>query len=232
MEDFAAIFVSEPLTPQQDARLPQAEAIVDKAFPAGTYRKMMDETLAPMMDQISASVNTIPIGQIAAIAGLEPEQVDTLGEATLGEVMEIIDPAYEARTRLINASVIKLVADLADEIEPSFRAGLARAYAVRFERGELNDIAQFFATPSGEKYAAQSFLIFTDPQVMSVMGEMMPLMMKRMPELMAGMRAEMESLPEPRNIEDLSPAERERLAELLGVSATDLEPVDEGGDEV
>lgn len=223
MAAMAKAFEAKPLDTQQQARLPVAKQIVEKAFPPGTYRKMMDETMAPMMENISQSVRNLPISQIALMGGLTPDEVDALGEGTLEEVMAIVDPAFGERMSAINTITVALITDVMDEIEPSYRAGLARAYAVRFSDRELADINAFFATPTGSNYAAQSMLIYTDPQVMSVMKEMMPIMMKRMPELMGSMRETMEGQPKPRSFSDLSDAEKAKVADLLGISVEQME---------
>ena len=52
--------------------------------------------------------------------------------------------------------------------------------------------------------------------------EMMPAMMKQMPAITQKLKQAMAGLPEPRKPEDLSPAEKTRLAELLGVPEEQL----------
>ena len=60
-----------------------------------------------------------------------------------------------------------------DRIEPSYRAGLARAFATRFSAAELDELNRFFSTPVGARYAGESMLIYADPQVMAAMNELM-----------------------------------------------------------
>ncbi|MEO1222418.1 MAG: DUF2059 domain-containing protein, partial [Pseudomonadota bacterium] len=108
------------------------------------------------------------------------------------------------------------------EIEPAYRSGLARAYAVRFTSEELADLSAYFDTPVGKKYAAQSFLIFADPQVMSSMNEIMPAMMQRMPSMMELIGEAASGFPEGRSFSSLNAEERSQLAQLLGVSEEEL----------
>ena len=210
-------FAAAGLTAEQQSRLPAAERVVAQVFPQGTYRKMMDASMQPMMDAMMESMKAMPMAQIAAMTGMSTEEMAKLGDASIGELMEIIDPAFEERLAISNRVTVSMVTELMDEIEPSYRSGLMRAYAVRFTEAELADISAFFATETGRKYAPESILLFTDPQVMSVMGEMMPAMMERMPALTKQMTEEMESLPKPKRPEELSESDKARLAEILGV---------------
>ncbi len=219
---FGDMFKAEPLTAEQEARLPQAETVVDKIFPPGSFAKMMEDTLEPMMDAITASVGELPLGQIAALAGRDPADVAEMGDATLGEVMAILDPAHEERNRIVTEITVDMTLELMERLEPSYRAGLMRAYAVRFTEEEMAELNRFFETPVGSHYAAESMLIYADPQVMSAMNEMMPMMMEMMPGMMERMQESMASLPAPKSYEDLGAEERGQLAAALGVSKEDL----------
>ncbi|TAD84666.1 MAG: DUF2059 domain-containing protein [Sphingomonadales bacterium] len=213
---------AEPLTTEQEARIPAAEQVVARIFPPGTYAKMMNDTMKPMMDNIMGSFMDVPVSEIAKLSGLPAEQLPQMGEGSLREVMAILDPAFEERTKLMSGMTMQLVSDMMVEIEPSYRAGLARAYASRFTETELADMAAYFATPTGAKYAAESMLINTDPQVMATMNEMMPTMMRLMPEMMAKAKEAEAQFPPQRSFSDLSQAEQARLAELLGTTVEAL----------
>lgn len=219
---FDEMFPAEPLTPEQEARLPMAQAVVAHIFPPGTYARMMDEMMGPMMDSILGSMAQIPVAQLAAIAGMEQAQVAAMGEAQLGEVMAIVDPVYERRNAVASDVMMEMMGDVMKRIEPSYREGLARAYAVRFEPSDLTELERFFQTPVGSRYAAESMLIYADPQVMSAMNEVMPAVLEMMPAMMEQMQQRMADLPEPRKMSELSDAELQRLSELLGVPAADL----------
>ncbi|RXZ64840.1 DUF2059 domain-containing protein [Pelagerythrobacter rhizovicinus] len=219
---FGEMFPAEPLTPEQEARLPMAQAVVAHIFPPGTYARMMEEMMGPMMDSILGSMAQIPVAQLAAIAGMEQSQVAAMGEAKLGEVMAIVDPAHERRSAVASDVMVEMLGDVMERIEPSYREGLARAYATRFDPVDLAELDRFFQTPVGSRYAAESMLIFADPQVMSAMNEAMPAVLEMMPAMMERMQQRMEDLPEPRALSDLSDAELQRLSELLGVPAEEL----------
>lgn len=217
------MFEADPLTAEQKARLPLALTTVDKVFPVGTYRKLMEETMAPMFDNMFGKMGEWPVATFARIGGVPEDQVAGLGDTTLQEITEIVDPAFQERTRLTGQAAVEMITNLVDQIEPSYRAGLARAYAVRFTDAQLTELNAFFETPTGSYYAGQSMLIYADPQVMAAMNEMMPAMMEMMPAMMADMEERTAALPPAKTYGDLTADERTRLSELLGVSEEDLE---------
>lgn len=216
------VFKAEPLLPEQQARLPQAEAVVGQLFPPGTYRKMMDQMMGPMMDGIMSQIGQLPLADIARISGLDEASLAGIGDAKLGEIAAIVDPAFEERNRITGQVSVGMVSRLMDRIEPSYRAGLARAFATRFSASELAELQQFFATPVGARYASESMLIYADPQVMAAMNEMMPAMFEMMPGMIEEMQAKTAHLPPARTPADLDDGELTRLARLLGVPVSEL----------
>lgn len=213
---------ADPLTPEQEAALPMAQQVVEKIFPEGTYAKMMNDTMKPMMDGMMGSFMDLPINEIAKLTGLYADDLPEMGDGSINQVMAILDPAFEERTRVITGVTIDLVTETMTQIEPGYREGLARAYAVRFSSPELADLNTYFATPVGSKYAAESMLIYTDPQVMSAMNEMMPAMLGMVPQMMEKIAAANAELPAPRRFSELSDEERAKLSELLEVSEDEL----------
>lgn len=221
---------ADALSPEQEARMPMAEQVVGRIFPAGTYVKMMNETMKPMMDNMMSSIMGLPINEIAKLTGVMTPEMESMGEGSVEEIMAILDPAFEDRNRVIASVTLDLITDTMKQIEPSYRTGLARAYAVRFTTDELAELNTYFSTPTGSKYAAESMLIFADPQVMSAMNEMVPAMLNMMPSMMEKIAAANEQFPNPRTFSDLSAQEQARLSELLGVPESELsvsEPEDE-----
>lgn len=216
------MFKAEPLTPEQQARLPQAEMVVGHLFPPGTYRKMMDQMMGPLMDGLMNQFGQLRVADLARVGGVEEATLVAMGDAKLGEISAILDPAFEERNRIIGEATVGLVAGVVERIEPSYRAGLARAFATRFSGAELDELSRFFSTPVGARYAGESMLIYADPQVMAAMNEMMPAMLEMMPGMIADMQAKTAHLPKPRTPADLSDAELDQLARLLGVSPAKL----------
>lgn len=153
------------------------------------------------------------------MAGMTHEDVADLGDGTLAQVMEIYDPSYRERMERTMRVTMEHMTGLMGKMEPDMRAGLARAYAARFDEAQLSELNGFFATPAGSLYAAQSMMIFLDPQVMDSMQKMVPMLMEEMPALQVAMEMAVADLPPPRSSCDLSADERARLAKLLGQRA-------------
>jgi hypothetical protein len=213
---------AEPLSPDEEARLGAAMQVVTKLFPEGTYAKMMEETMAPMLDGMMGGLGGSPAIALSGLTGLDPFTLSEVGDDKLVAALALLDPAASERNAALGEAMFGLISEVVIEIEPSYRTGLARAYAVRFTEAELTDLAAYFSTPVGEKYAAESFLIFADPQVMASMNEMMPAMMQRMPAMMEMMTTAGAEFPEGRSFSQLDAGERTQLAQLLGVSEDEL----------
>ena len=214
------------------ARLAAAQALVDQIAPQGFYARMMEQSLkgvmSSVMNQMIDNMSQMSLRDVVAMAGMKPEDAAKLGKGTVGEIMAIMDPNFKARTAAYLDEMTPMVMKMASSFEPDFRDGLTQAYARRFTLDQLNDINRFFATPSGGAYAANAMLITTDPLVLGRMTANLPKMlqgfMQQLPEVMKRAQARTASLPPPKRHEDLTPAERARLAELLGVPPAALKP--------
>jgi hypothetical protein len=211
---------AEPIDP---ARLKSAEAIAAQILPDGTYAKVMSASMDGMMKPMLDMVGKMPLSQLAALGGLSDEEAAQLGEGTIKELNAIIDPLFEQRMRLITDSTVRSMSKLMTTMEPGLREGLSRAFARRYSAEQLADITRFFETPTGRTYAADSMMIFTDPEVMTKMMEMLPKMMEQMPAMVKDMEAEMASLPKIREWGDLSSDEKAKVAKLLGTTVAEIE---------
>lgn len=209
--------------PVDPARLAVATRVVARLVPQGIYQKMFDTVFTGMMDQMFGQLGDMPIGEVARIGGISEEKAKALGDARLGEILAIYDPAWKERQRRSAQAVAKGMGEVMNKLEPGVRNALAKAYAREFTAAELEDLDRFFATPVGAHYAAQSLVIAMGPDMTQAMGEMMPEMMSAMPVLMQRVQEATADLPPQRKIGDLSPTERKKLAELLGVDPETLE---------
>ena len=225
-----ATAASDVDTTADPARLAAAQALVDQIAPPGFYARMMDQSfkgvMSTMANQMIDNMGQMSLRDVVAMAGVKPEAVAKLGKGSLGEIMAIMDPNFKARTAAFLDEMAPMVTKMATDLEPDFRDGLTQAYARRFTLDQLNDINRFFSTPSGAVYAANAMLITNDPMVLGKMTSNLPKMlqglMQQMPEVMKRAQAKTAALPPPRRYEDLTPAERAHLAELLGVPASAL----------
>ena len=194
----AGLFQTEPLTEEQNARLPAAQAV------AG----MMDKMLRPMLTMFS---------QLEFVLGarltVDAEAIEALEEAEQAELTAMLDPAYQARGDAMVAVLTSRMGGMFTAMEGPMREGLSKAYAVRFDDAQLADIAAFFATPTGGEYARESRALFADPQVMQASMQALPAMMSGFGDIESAMREAMAALPAERGYGDLTEAQRERMAD-------------------
>ena len=217
----AGLFQTEPLTEEQNARLPAAQAVVGEMMPDGFYGEMMagmmDKMLRPMLTMFSQ-----PEFVLGARLTVDAEAIEALEEAEQAELTAMLDPAYQARGDAIVAVLTSRMGGMFTAMEGPMREGLSKAYAVRFEDAQLADIAAFFATPTGGEYARESMALFADPQVMQASMQALPAMMSGFGDIESAMREAMAALPAERGYGDLTEAQRERMAKLLDVDPAQL----------
>lgn len=215
-----AAAVAGPIDP---ARLALARTTVDAVFPAGTYARIMNRSLNAVVTPMIDGMGQIPLRDFAGLGGTSKEQLAKMGPGTLRQIMAIIDPAYEERSHRMVTAMFRELGAMMSTFEPTMRDALAHAYARRFTAAQLGDLNAFFASPSGKAYAAEAMTIYSDPDVATAMQAFMPTLTKQMPELVRKAQADSADLPKPRQFQDLTPAERKRLAELVGVTESALE---------
>ena len=217
----AGLFHTEPLTEEQNARLPAAQAVVGEMMPDGFYGEMMagmmDKMLRPMLTMFSQ-----PEFVLGARLTVDAEAIEALEEAEQAELTAMLDPAYQARGDAMVAVLTSRMGGMFTAMEGPMREGLSKAYAVRFDDAQLADIAAFFATPTGGEYARESMALFADPQVMQASMQALPAMMSGFGDIESAMREAMTALPAERGYDDLTEAQRKRMAELLDVDPAQL----------
>lgn len=209
-----------PTAPIDPARLKLAKETVDFVFPLGTYARMMGPQMDQLMGSMLDSTTQIPMKDLGALSGVDTA---TMGPGTMAEIMAIYDPAYKERMRTTQRVIMADMIQIMTRFEPELRAGFAKAYARRFDAGQLGELNRFFATPTGKAYAADSYIIMMSPDVMGTIQRIMPETMKAMPEIARKAQAATQGLPKPRTYAQLSQPEREKLAKLLGLSPQALD---------
>jgi len=213
----APVFAQTAAPTAESATLASATRIAGVLLPDGTYRKMMSGTFDKMMSQMMDQMGNLPMRDIMLAAGMKEDEVPNFAPDTMKQVLAITDPAFKQRMDLGMKAMMSGMTDMMSKYEPAVREGLAEAYARRFSPNQLTELEQFFATPTGKEYAAQSMLIYTDPAVMNRMMAMVPELMKEMPRLVGAMTEATKDLPAPRKYTQLNDDERQRIATLLGI---------------
>lgn len=224
-------------SPIEPALLAKGERIANAVVPTGSYRKIIAETFKKVVEPMMEGMDQIPLSVITNFAGVSEEEVTLKPGAKLSDIMMIVDPHYKQRNRTMMSKLSDIMIDLSDDIEPSIRDGMAKAYARRFSAKDLEAVAQFYETESGAKIAGESLGIFASPEVMSASMEMMPKFMERFFGEMEAITKGSEDLPPPRKFSDLSNEELNKMSELMGVERSamgggDIEELSEIAEEI
>lgn len=222
MGAFAQAFVVEPLTPEQDARLPLARSVVAQIMPPGTLSELMGSMFDGILGPLGTLSQPRPIAVVAEQLGLaEVELALDDEQATIAAAM--LDPAWEERHRRTSEVTPAAMGGLMNAMEPAIRSAMSELYAVHFNDSELADIAAFFATTSGATYARQSYVLASDPRLLAAVFSEMPVIMDGMMAMQQQLADATADLPPARTFADLSSNERKRLADLLDMTVEDLE---------
>ncbi|MEP3052264.1 MAG: hypothetical protein ABJP48_05910 [Erythrobacter sp.] len=226
-EAFASLITAEPLTPEQEARLPAAEALMMQMLPNGFYAEIMEEAFASTLEPTMALMSGETGAELMLSSRFDGDEdlIASLSPDEKVELAQLLDPGFAERGGLMQGIMVELMSDIAAQMEPGFRAGMAKAYAVRFSADQLADIGVFFATPTGEIFALENMRLMTDPQVMSASMQALPSLMQQFGDIESQIAAAMDELPDERRVEELTAEERNRAAQLLGLSDAQLDEV-------
>lgn len=228
-EMFSGLFTAEPLTPEQETRLPAAERLIAKIIPEGTLGEMMDKmfngALGPLLAAAPNGASTTlnkQIGTVPYAADLTEEQVS--------ELASLFDPAWAERQQREAAMFPQLMKEVMGLMEPGMRKAMSELYAIRFSGSELAEIDAFFSTGTGDKYARESFLMASDPRIMASTMEALPALMGMIGDLEKRMAESVADLPAVRSFAELSPEERAKVAAMTGLTVEEIEANLEGFD--
>jgi hypothetical protein len=219
---FVLILASAPLAAQTappataDARLAMARDVAARVLPPGAMQTMMGAVMDAVPGQVMGQMMNQRLAEYAGMAGADAEQLQQqLGQATIGQLMAILDPVFEERQRRTMAAMSKGMIAVFTQMEPEMREGMAEAYASRLTPEELAAAHAFYTTPLGSAVAAKNMQLASDPAYMKRAQTMQALLMQRMPAIMADAQKAAADLPPPRKPQDLTAAERDRLLALI-----------------
>ena len=202
------------------ARLALATKVVGRLMPDGTYRRMMSGTMDKMMDSMVGQMTAMPLRDLAAIGGIPADRLQSMGPASMKQMMALLDPAFDERMRRTMKITMDEMIDVMSGLEPRMREGMAKAYAARFSEAQLGELDRFFTTPTGAMYAAQSMTIMADPAVSETMQAIVPELMRMMPAIGQKVQAATADLPKPKKASDLTEAERAQLKTMFDAPST------------
>lgn len=179
------------------ARVAAAKPVVDKLWPIGTYRRMMEGSMSQIMDSMIESMMGMKASDIIGPMDKSGKASETDGTKSMGELATKADPHFRERTRIMMDAMTSGMIPIMEKIEPQVRENLTKIYAKRFSADQLADLGTFLATPSGKAYAEQSMLVFMDPEMIKGMQAFVPELMKSMPEILKKAEAATKHLPPP-----------------------------------
>lgn len=226
MDMMTEIFPVEPLTPEEEARLPQAQRIVALVIPEGTMGKIMgdmiDDMLKPIMTMGGSGAKTA----LAQEIGVSPFELNMTDEEA-ADIVAMFDPVWAERQERELEAFPQMMREMMTLMEPGMRKAMSEAYATHFTTPELDGIEAFFATDIGAKYAAESFAMASDPRMMGASMEALPAMMQAMGDMEARIEESTADLPEARVYSDLTPAQRALVIEATGFTDDELRTLSE-----
>ncbi|MGB3739635.1 MAG: DUF2059 domain-containing protein [Pontixanthobacter sp.] len=222
LDVMSEMFPVEPLTAEQEARLPLAREVVGRIMPDGAMAEMMDAMMGGMLRPMREMGAEACVVRVANALGLYGETLE-MDEDAAAEALAILDPSWEERQRIEMETMPGMMSEMMTTMEPVMKKAMSELYAVHFTGNELNGINAFFKTETGASYARKSFTLASDPRLISASMEAMPLMMEAFASMEERMEAATGKLPEPRFYADLTPAQKERLAQLTGMSVEKLD---------
>jgi hypothetical protein len=140
------------------ARLAAARQVIDLIIPPADRDQMVDRMVKPIMIEMRQTFSQMPFYQQSVAA----------------------NPAVAERfNKFLDARQEKMFVALRTNL-PGMIEALSRAYARRFDLKELGDIRAFFETPSGRVYAASSFTLMQDPDILTWQRQLMTSQMADM----------------------------------------------------
>lgn len=166
------------------ARLSAAAPVIDKLWPLGTYRRMMDGTMSKMMDAV-----------LDAAMGMKASDIGKGGDELVGESAMKADPHFRERMKISMDTMMGEMIPLMEKIEPKVRESLTTIYARKYSAAQLNEMFAFFATPTGAIYARESMLVYMDPEMITAMQAFAPEMVSAMPAIVKKVEAATAHLP-------------------------------------
>lgn len=211
----------EPLTPEQQARLPAATRLVDLMTPKDALKEMY----VGFTDRTSgylAGVRTNPAEQTVAIAlGVTAYDLDLTDEQA-EELASLFDLAWQERHQRETAAESEIMREFYAMMEASTRQAMSELYAIRFNARELAEIEAFYTTDTGQRYTRESYSMMTDPRIIRATMAASREMLIQLGEKDARTAEATADLPDWRSYDDLSDAERAKVSEVTGFSDEEI----------
>jgi hypothetical protein len=153
------------------ARLALARQVIDQIMPPATREAMLQSMLTPLQANIRQGLEQSPSFQRTI-------QQNPKAKAIFDQFLAKQQARSQGQLR---------------ENLPGLVDAMTRAYARRFDVGQLEELKRFFATPTGQAYTQASISIMADPDIAAWQRKLMSQAMSSMQDDIATMAKDIEA---------------------------------------
>lgn len=165
--------------PPSADRIAAARPVIDKLWPLGSFRSMMDGDKQALADTLIAVMFDIKIEEMFPDKGIrEHERGKSLGELTFSK-----DPHFRERTQILTKLTLDEMLPILEKVEPSVREGLTIRYAGQYTPAQLRELDKFLSTPTGKIYAKNWLTNLYNPGMVQALRHFFPDFIKAIPTI-------------------------------------------------
>ena len=198
----AALSFATPALAQDKAA--DAVAVTDVIWPDGTVETMMSSQMDQMLDLMMSGLMEMPMETVVQSA-LEYAETDEealviqerIASMSLGELLALTDPHFEERQTLMNEVMMEQLTPIMVSLEPQMKARLAQVMERQYSVEELAAARAFFDSEHGRQFGIKFMTVSMDPEYLAIMGDIVPLIVEAMPEILRLGEEATSHLPDP-----------------------------------
>lgn len=208
----------------EPAKAEVARSVAARLLPDGISRDILSSPFNATVVTLAHSYLMMPVEQFASSVGVTLPQEGVSGPPLVHvRILRIIDPANAERTTIVGKVISEMAADAAVAKEPEVRNALAVTYSSQLSFDQLKALDNFLATPAGAAFARTNAMLGGDPYVLAAMSSQQRAIAAAMPAMLVRLSEETKSLTPIKSAEQLTPAERKQIADLLHIDQSRLE---------
>lgn len=223
-DQLAKQFGVAPLTSEQEARLPLSREVAAAMLPPGFYGELIRTEVQPRFQTGGEFPGSLVNLQnlVRQRTGQPPDIIGALPRTDLVEITKMLDPAERQRADLIAESFARIAAEIGGEVEPLIREAYAKALVARFTQLELSSFRHFFMSPAGMTFGRHLLALQSDINIRAATARASTRAVEVMQTQVPDIARAIGQLPVRRGLDDLSQAEKEKVARLLKIDVSEL----------
>lgn len=208
----------------EPAKAEVARSVATRLMPAGISRDILSSPFNATVVNLAHSYLMMPVEQFANSIGATLPQEGVSGPPLVRVgILNVIDPANVERTTIVGKVIREMAADAAVAKEADVRNALAVTYASQLSLDQLKALDNFLATPAGTAFARTNAMLGGDPYVLAAASAQQRAIAAAMPAMLVRLSEATKSLAPIKSAEQLTPAERKQIADLLHIDQLQLE---------